>query len=153
MKKTIHWLAAVSCFALSASWSHAAPMAHDMQGAMGEQMADMHFKEMDTNSDATISKAEFDAVHDKHFQDMDTNGDSKLTRDEMKAGHKQMLKAGMHNRFDEADANHDGALSREEAEKMPRMSKRFDKMDTNKDGKLTREEMAAAMKKKRPNRE
>ncbi|MDH4286878.1 MAG: hypothetical protein OEV26_05585 [Gallionella sp.] len=46
-------------------------------------------------------------------------------------------------RFDQADANHDGALTREEAAKMPMLSKNFDKVNANHDGKVTREEMDA----------
>ena len=74
MKKTIHYLAAISCFALSASLgaaqAHAEPMGHDEHmsgdhragGQMHEQMEDKHFKEMDTNGDGMVSKAEFDAA-------------------------------------------------------------------------------------------
>jgi len=157
MKKTITYLAVASCIALSTGLAQAEPMAHDMgDGRMGQmhaQMADAHFKEMDTNSDGSISKAEFDATHNKYFQDMDANKDGKLTPEEMQAGHMQMQEKRRDQHFDEADANHDGALSRAEVEKMPMLSKRFDKIDTNKDGKLSREEMDAGMQMKHPSRD
>lgn len=161
MKKTINCLAVVSCFALSASLAHAEPKGHgkhmydDMHGdrMSGGQMEDRHFKEMDTDADGMISKAEFDAAHDKHFKEMDTDSDGKLSRDEMKAGHMGMMEQGKNKHFDEADANHDGALTREEAKKMPRLSKRFDEVDTNKDSQVTREELDAAMKKMRKGRD
>lgn len=161
MKKTINYLAIVSCFALSASLAHAEAKGHgehlfdDMRGdqkpgdQMHGQMEDKHFKEMDSNGDGMVSKAEFDAAHDKHFKEMDTNGDGQLSPDEMRAGHKAMMEQGKNKRFDEADANHDGALTREEAKKMPMVSKHFDELDTNKDGKITREELDAAMEKMR----
>ena len=119
------------------------------EGNMRGQYEEKIFKEMDTNGDGAISKAEFDAFHAKRFKEMDSNGDGKITLDEMKAEHKKLLEKGGRMRFDEADTNHDGALSREEAEKMPGLSKHFDEMDANHDGKVTREEMEAAMKKMR----
>lgn len=157
MKKIINYFAVVSCFALIASLAHAEPKGHgehmydDMHGdrTAGGQMEDKHFKEMDTNGDGMVSKAEFDAAHDKHFKNMDTNGDGQLSRDEMKAGHKAMMEQGKNKRFGEADANRDGVLTREEAKKMPMLSKHFDEVDTNKDGKVTREELDAAMEKMR----
>ena len=48
--------------------------------------------------------------------------------------------------FDKADANHDGMLAREEAEKIPISSNQFNNMDINQDGKVTRQEMAASIK-------
>jgi Ca2+-binding EF-hand superfamily protein len=60
-----------------------------------------------------------------------------------------MMEKTKDKRFEDADANHDGALSREEAKNMPMVSKHFDEIDTNKDGKITREELDAAMEKMR----
>lgn len=148
MKTAINCCALVACFTLSASLAHAGQMGHDehmSDGKMRGHMEGEYFKNMDSDSDGMISKAEFDAAHAKHFQEMDTNSDGKLSIDEMKAGHGKNREGRKDKRFDKTDANHDGALSREEMEKMPRMSKNFDKMDGNKDGKVTREEMEAAM--------
>jgi len=50
-------------------------------------------------------------------------------------------------RFSSADANKDGKLTREEADKgMPGIARRFDQIDTNRDGTISKEEMAAAGK-------
>jgi hypothetical protein len=50
-------------------------------------------------------------------------------------------------RFRQADANGDGGLSREEAQKaMPRAARHFDRLDANQDGVVTLEEMQAARK-------
>jgi hypothetical protein len=48
-------------------------------------------------------------------------------------------------RFKKADANGDGRLSRQEAQKgMPLVARDFDRIDANKDGMLTLEELEAA---------
>ena len=50
-------------------------------------------------------------------------------------------------RFKGADANKDGKLTREEAQKsMPVVARHFDEVDANKDGFVTREELDAAQK-------
>jgi hypothetical protein len=48
--------------------------------------------------------------------------------------------------FDRADTNHDGKLSRAEAERLPAISLRFDELDTNKDQFLSREEFDNALR-------
>lgn len=45
--------------------------------------------------------------------------------------------------FKKADANGDGRITRDEAEKMPGMAERFDALDKNKDGALELGEFAA----------
>jgi Ca2+-binding EF-hand superfamily protein len=48
-------------------------------------------------------------------------------------------------RWDQADANHDGMLSRDEAQQaMPKLARRFDQLDANGNGQLTSEELRAA---------
>ncbi len=48
----------------------------------------------------------------------------------------------MDERWQAADKDGDGALSRSEAEAgMPMLWRRFDQLDKNKDGKITRDEM------------
>ena len=120
MKKTINHLAIVSCFTLGASLAHAESTGHDepmRDGQMSNvqtrgQMEDKMFKEADANGDGAISRAEFDAVHVKRFKEMDANGDGKITRDEMNAARKKIMEKAKNSRFDEADANHVGALTR-----------------------------------------
>jgi Ca2+-binding EF-hand superfamily protein len=61
------------------------------------------------------------------------------------ADHGEHEKMGVHCKmhgkktFDEADANKDGMLSKEEA--LAACSRHFDKMDTNKDGSISKEEL------------
>jgi hypothetical protein len=55
--------------------------------------------------------------------------------------------ARFNERFKQADADGDGALSRAEAEKgMPRLARHFDVIDANQDGLVSREELEAARK-------
>ena len=55
--------------------------------------------------------------------------------------------------FEKADANHDGILTRKEAEKVPALASQFNDMDINQDGKVTRQEMVASMKMKKKHHE
>lgn len=160
MKKTVNYLAVISCFALAPALAHAEPTGHGSHmydemhsGAMHGQLEEEHFKEMDTNGDGMVSKAEFDAAHDKFFKEMDANGDGQLSPEEMKAGRGKVIKDGIGKRFDEADKNLDGALTRREAKRMPMLSRHFDEVDANHDRKITREEFDAAMEKMRENHE
>jgi hypothetical protein len=57
------------------------------------------------------------------------------------------IEAHVATRFKQADANGDGGLSREEAQKaMPRAARHFDQIDANRDGIVTLEELQAARK-------
>ena len=56
------------------------------------------------------------------------------------SAHEPGEEAGHH--FDNVDSNHDGAISRAEADaKSPRLAKKFDALDTDKNGSLSREEL------------
>jgi len=141
MDKRIYCIVVAASFALNIAAVQAKPI--------DPKNMEMHLKEMDTNNDGSISKAEFDAAHSKYFQELDTDKDNKLSMQEMKAGHQTTGKKGEGRGFDAADTDSNGELTREEVKDMPRLQKNFDKMDTNKDGKLTRAEMDAAMQKRR----
>jgi len=57
-------------------------------------------------------------------------------------------------KFDAADADHDGFLTRDEASRnMPRIAKDFDAIDTDHDGKLSPQEIAHYFAAKRKTRE
>jgi hypothetical protein len=55
------------------------------------------------------------------------------------------VQARQEDRFKAADANKDGKLTREEAQKgMPAVARNFDQIDANKDGAVTPQELEAA---------
>jgi Ca2+-binding EF-hand superfamily protein len=58
---------------------------------------------------------------------------------------KQKMLAAFQQRFAAADKDGDGALTREEAKGMPRVSAHFDEIDANHDGKVTTTEILSFM--------
>jgi Ca2+-binding EF-hand superfamily protein len=82
---------------------------------------------------------------------MDANKDGKLSPQEMEGAHESKqdeCDVSFDQRFDEVDINHDGGLSKDEAEiGMPMLFKHFDEIDANKDGKISKDEIVANMKK------
>jgi Ca2+-binding EF-hand superfamily protein len=141
MKTSIYCLTA-SCLLFSATaWSHEGMMHHG-------DFADKMFKEMDSNNDGAVSKAEFDAFHEKHFKEVDTNHDGKISHEEMDAAHnnmKEQARDKFEARFNESDTNHDGALTKDEAKKMPMISEHFDEIDANHDGRVSLDEIRSSM--------
>ena len=115
------------------------------------------FDKIDTDKNGSISRAEFVAAHSGmgggEHEGMETGGDHKMGGSGMD-GHKMGERdpgmgrrgmggggAGMMLRM--ADANNDGAVTRDEA--MAAALKHFDAMDANKDGQVTKAERPAAM--------
>ena len=60
----------------------------------GAAYADHHkgkmFEKMDTDSNGSVSRAEFMAAHEKKFGEIDANGDGTISKDEAKAQRKDM---------------------------------------------------------------
>ena len=57
-------------------------------------------------------------------------------------------------RWDKADANHDGMLSREEMRQgMPRLARHFDRLDRDGNGEVTPEELRAAFQARKHQRQ
>ena len=87
----------------------------------------------------------------RHFDAVDANADGRISALEIRAWRKARrasARTGARGRFDAlflaADANGDGALSREEAaQRLPRVARKFDRVDADRDGRLTLEEMHA----------
>ncbi len=157
----------ISSFIIASGTVFSVPMASACEPMYGDHSSTVIFEAMDANKDGLISKKEFDAYQKKHFKEMDANHDGKITIEEFEAEHSKMHKDhcdephhgfGQHpeydseqsdsfisKRFEAADTNHDGALSREEAKNMPMVLEHFDEIDTNKDGKVTEDEIKAMM--------
>lgn len=106
-----------------------------------------HFSQADSNSDGTVTRAEFDQARDAMFARLDADSDGQLERGEhrrmgrgarsehgMRGGH------GDHERM--ADANNDGAITRDEF--LARPLEMFARLDANSDGVISVEERDAA---------
>lgn len=126
---------------------------HDASGDRCERQGKGMFTEADTNKDGSIDKAEAQAMHEKRFNKMDANHDGKLSPDEMKACKRS--NGAMHDKgsmgFKKADKDNDGTLDREEAKKLPHVSKNFDAIDVDKDGTVDRDEVHNYMNNKKSN--
>jgi Ca2+-binding EF-hand superfamily protein len=124
--------------------------------------SEARFKQLDADSDGTVSKAEAEKGPPhlaEQFDEVDANKDGKLTQDEMRNARRARMaqckedpekcRAEMKQRFEtawkRADTDGDGTLSKPEAEQgMPRMARHFDRIDTDRDGRITLAEMDAA---------
>lgn len=68
----------------------------------------------------------------------------------MAGGHRQQMAQKAEERFAAADANHDGYLSRDEAQSgMPRIAEHFDDIDADHDRQLSKAEILAYLKQRR----
>jgi Ca2+-binding EF-hand superfamily protein len=98
------------------------------------------FARHDKNGDGRLSRDEVAHMPDQVFARLDKNNDGFLTPDELgnfagKEDHAQK-------RFERADTNHDGAISRDEA--IAEIDQRFARLDTNGDGVISADEAKAA---------
>ncbi|AQR72976.1 hypothetical protein [Sphingomonas sp. LM7] len=100
------------------------------------------FGQADTNSDGTVTKAEFLADVDARFAKLDANKDGKIAKDERPGdgtrGGRMMGRI---------DTDGDGAISL--AEQRAQATRRFERLDTNGDGKLDQAERTAARERMR----
>lgn len=118
------------------------------EGARCQMHGKQKFTEADANKNGALDKAEAQTMHDKNFEEMDANKDGMLSKEEMQAcgRHKGDAKSkAMHEKqtkaFNAADGDNDGTLTKEEAKKLPRVSKNFEAIDADKDGTLDRDEV------------
>lgn len=105
-----------------------APMAfaHGPRG-MGPGARAERFKEIDTNHDGSIDRAEHARHADDRFAAMDLDGDGRVTRDEAKESFKTEMRGHAMAHFDRLDANGDGQISRAEWDKhLDAMGARFE---------------------------
>jgi Ca2+-binding EF-hand superfamily protein len=112
------------------------------------------FKKADKDNDGTLDKNEAKAMPHvaKHFKEIDTDKDGTVSMDEIRAfmkSHKGDAHERGKERFNKADKNNDGKLTKEEAKAMPHVYKNFDAIDADKDGTVTLEEIHNFMKAKR----
>ena len=102
---------------------------------------------MDVNNDGFVTRDEAKdyPMLSAQFDAADTNKDGKLDTAEMEA-HRNVMRADgrakAQERWNAADKDGDGAISREEAEaSMPGVAERFKKFDVDGNGKIERDEL------------
>jgi Ca2+-binding EF-hand superfamily protein len=113
----------------------------DEIAAARRERAAKHFAEKDANKDGKLSRDEVAKMPDEVFARLDTNKDGALTPDEL-AKKGEHFQQHAEKRFQMEDANHDGAISKDEA--IARADKFFARLDANGDGVVTQDEMKAA---------
>ena len=117
---------------------------HDgkLDGADRTARINEHFDKMDANRDGTLSRQEFIAAHEQAMKDH-AGADADRGANHEGMGHEGM-RHGMRPNGPMAgmDGNGDQAITR--AEFLAGAMKRFDAADANHDGKLTKEERRAA---------
>ena len=94
---------------------------------------------IDTDADGKITRAEADAFRDAHLKQFDANADGVLNGDEYIAMLEDFRRQMMLTRFKKADADGDGALSKDELGN--RMDWMFAHLDRNDDGVIEADEM------------
>lgn len=121
---------------------------------IGGHSLDVFIGAYDVNRDGVVTRAEYDSVHDSQFRSGDTNGNGTLSEAEYVAEFEARFKGQMqrdgrpmsqdmqaqvmkqtHVRFGIIDANHDGAITREEAR--ANADAAFRRWDANGDGVVT----------------
>jgi hypothetical protein len=119
------------------------------------QPAQSRHPQADANGDGIITREEAKGHRrlEANFDELDTNKDGQLDAAELNSGRDAMRaqrQAEATQRWQAADKDGDGALSREEAAGMPGVATRFDEVDANKDGKVERAEMHEYRQRNRP---
>jgi hypothetical protein len=102
---------------------------------------------MDADQDGFVTREEAQShpMLSAQFDAADTNKDGRLDAAEMDA-HRAVMhatgRARAQERWQAADKDADGAISRDEAQaSMPRMAERFEQLDVDRNGKIERAEM------------
>lgn len=99
-----------------------------------------HMRGADANSDGNITRDEFLARPIAHFDRMDANDDGVISADE-RPQRRERAEGEQHRRRFNPDANNDGSVS--QAEFAAAGAAHFERIDANHDGRVTREEAEA----------
>ncbi len=101
-----------------------------------------HLFQADADNDGAVTRAEFDAARNARFARMDDDDDGRLEHGEHARGEHRRGRGGHgeHHNWAGADANDDGAISRDEFLALP--LRMFTRLDTNNDGSISADEQA-----------
>ncbi len=142
LKKTLTLLALSAVLAGSASTiAHAEGM--DGHGPMPM----LNFDAIDTDKDGKITSAEFDAFRAAEFAKADANADGQVSAEELAAKQVADMTARAADMaakmIERMDNNADGQLSAEEMAQGPRAPTLFERADADNDGAVSKEEVEA----------
>lgn len=112
-------------------------------GRFGRGDAADWFAKADANDDGVVTRAEFAAFRADNFGRLDRNGDGVVSPADFPrlASARPEAYQRLTAMLGQADANHDGAISRAELDNAPMVM--FDRADANHDGKVTKAEFDA----------
>lgn len=123
--------------------------ADDMQGPGPMRMLD--FDLIDADKDGKITSAEFDAFRAAEFIKADTNADGQVNAQELAAKHMADMSARAEDMagkmIERMDGNADGQLSADEMAQGPRAPTLFEKADADDDGAVSKDEIEAMQSK------
>lgn len=110
-----------------------------------------HLFQADANNDGVVSRAEFDAARDARFARLDQDRDGSVERGERREHRRGRGGHVEHHGWAGADANNDGAISRDEF--LARPMRMFTSLDVNNDGSISAEEQAQMRARREEHRE
>lgn len=116
-------------------------------GSVRKPAIERFLKEMDTDGDGALSRAEIEAAQAKRVAEIDADKNGQISIEELKAAHERQRERWMQERLARHDADKDGVVSTEEFERA--RTWRMSRLDGDGDGVITAREMERAWHKGR----
>lgn len=124
----------------------AAPAPALAPGEKPQRLPHDKFAQIDTNHDGAISRDEAAAAPmlSSKFDEIDADHDGRVMPAELKAYAKTHRGGAKGGAFGKMDSNGDGVVTRDEVAANPKLARKFDEADMDHDGRVTLEEAKAA---------